>query len=83
MCTGVCVQATNRSGVEWLRRHVKPRGISVHSLLFKGLHNCHADATFIPLSESHLHCATCTKFYLLACFDAVDWASGRASGMYN
>ena len=62
----VCIQATNRSGVEWLRRHVKPRGISVHSLLFKGLHNCHADATFIPLSESHLHCAMCTKFYLLA-----------------
>jgi len=50
MCMCV-VQATNRSGVEWLRRHVESRGISVHSLIFKGLQNCHADATFMPLSK--------------------------------
>ena len=48
----VCgVKSTNRSGVEWLRRHMESRGISVHSLIFKGLQNCHADATFLPLSE--------------------------------
>jgi len=46
------MKSTNRSGVEWLRRHVESRGISVHSLIFKGLQNCHADATFMPLSES-------------------------------
>ena len=46
------VKSTNRSGVEWLRRHVESRGISVHSLNYKGLENCHADATFMPLSES-------------------------------
>jgi len=49
----VCdVKSTNRSGVEWLRRHMESRDIAVHSLIFKGLQNCHADATFIPLSES-------------------------------
>jgi len=53
----VCdVKATNRSGVEWLRRHLEPRGISVHSLIFKGLQNCHADATFMPLSQSQQLC---------------------------
>lgn len=45
------IQATNRSGVEWLRRHVAHHGISVHSLIFKDVTNCHADATYIPLSE--------------------------------
>jgi len=49
----VCdIKSTNRSGVEWLRRHMESRDIAVHSLIFKGLQNCHADATFIPLSES-------------------------------
>lgn len=43
--------ATNRSGVEWLRRHLAPAGIRVHSLIFKGTQNCHADATFMPLSK--------------------------------
>lgn len=46
----ICLtHATNRSGVEWLRRHLEPRGYNVHSVVFKGLCNCHADATFMPL----------------------------------
>jgi len=60
VCMYVCVvKATNRGGVEWLRRHVKSRGISVHSLIFKGLQNCHADATFMPLSESRVCTVDC------------------------
>jgi len=55
VCLCVCfcdsLKSTNRSGVEWLRRHLESSDISVHSLIFKGLQNCHADATFMPLSE--------------------------------
>ncbi|KAK2157962.1 hypothetical protein LSH36_180g03014 [Paralvinella palmiformis] len=40
---------TNRGGVEWLRRHLGPKGYRVHSLLFFGTQNCHADATLMPL----------------------------------
>lgn len=47
----LCKQATNRSGVDWLRRHLAPRGINVHSMVHEGLHNCHCDATLIPLSR--------------------------------
>jgi len=54
MCVSLFLKSTNRSGVEWLRRHLQSRGISVHSLIFKGLQNCHADATFMPLSESSI-----------------------------
>ncbi|ELT92098.1 hypothetical protein CAPTEDRAFT_168386 [Capitella teleta] len=51
----ICLShGTNRSGVEWLRRHVAHHGINVHSLVFKGLQNCHADATFIPLKPGVL-----------------------------
>ncbi len=48
------LQTTNRGGVEWLKRHLAPKGYRVHSLLFMGTQNCHADATFLPLSKTFL-----------------------------
>ena len=37
---------TNLSGIEWLRRHLAPRGIRVHTLTFDDARPMHIDATF-------------------------------------
>ncbi|ELT97160.1 hypothetical protein CAPTEDRAFT_108300 [Capitella teleta] len=47
-------QTTNRSGHEWLKRHLAPKDIRVHSLIFNETHAVHADATFIPLKPGVL-----------------------------
>jgi len=43
---------TNRSGVEWLRRHLAPRGIKVHSIIMDDPYAVHVDISLIPLSKS-------------------------------
>lgn len=41
---------TNRSGIEWLRRHLGSRGLTVHALHFPlDLFPSHIDCTFVPL----------------------------------
>lgn len=41
---------TNRTGIEWLRRHLEPRGLRVHTLHFPlDLFPSHIDCTFVPL----------------------------------
>merc|ERR1712038_521701 len=39
-------QVTNFMGIEWVRRHLAPRGIRVHTLSFKDPNPMHIDATF-------------------------------------
>ncbi|CAH8481025.1 unnamed protein product [Schistosoma guineensis] len=39
-------QVTNLSGIEWVRRHLEPRGIKVHRLSFVDPRPMHIDATF-------------------------------------
>ncbi|VDQ17736.1 unnamed protein product, partial [Trichobilharzia regenti] len=34
------------SGIEWVRRHLAPRGIKVHRLSFEDPRPMHIDATF-------------------------------------
>ena len=33
-------------GLEWLRRHLEPKGVRVHTLTFNDTHPMHIDATF-------------------------------------
>jgi glycine amidinotransferase len=41
---------TNRTGIEWLRRHLEPRGLRVHPVHFPlDLFPSHIDCTFVPL----------------------------------
>jgi glycine amidinotransferase len=41
---------TNRAGIEWLRRHLEPRGFRVHPVHFPlDLFPSHIDCTFVPL----------------------------------
>ncbi|KAF8562145.1 Glycine amidinotransferase mitochondrial, partial [Paragonimus westermani] len=40
-------QVTNLTGIEWLRRHLAPRGIRVHQLTFEDPRPMHIDATFV------------------------------------
>ncbi|TPP59138.1 Glycine amidinotransferase mitochondrial [Fasciola gigantica] len=39
-------QVTNLAGIEWVRRHLEPRGIRVHQLTFEDPRPMHIDATF-------------------------------------
>ena len=39
-------QVTNQLGIEWVRRHLAPRGIRVHQLSFSDPNPMHIDATF-------------------------------------
>ncbi|VDP77876.1 unnamed protein product [Echinostoma caproni] len=39
-------QVTNLAGIEWVRRHLEPRGIRVHRLTFEDPRPMHIDATF-------------------------------------
>ena len=39
-------QVTNYMGIEWMRRHLAPRGIRVHTISFKDPNPMHIDATF-------------------------------------
>lgn len=39
-------QVTNYMGIEWMRRHLEPKGIRVHTLSFKDPNPMHIDATF-------------------------------------
>ncbi|XP_013404617.1 glycine amidinotransferase, mitochondrial [Lingula anatina] len=39
-------QVTNYMGIEWMRRHLAPRGIRVHVVSFKDPNPMHIDATF-------------------------------------
>jgi glycine amidinotransferase len=41
---------TNRTGIEWLRRHLEPRGVRVHAVHFPlDFFPSHIDCTFVPL----------------------------------
>jgi len=39
-------QVTNFMGIEWMRRHLAPKGINVHTISFKDPNPMHIDATF-------------------------------------
>lgn len=39
-------QVTNLLGIEWLRRHLAPKGVRVHTLTFRDPNPMHIDATF-------------------------------------
>ncbi|VDL99016.1 unnamed protein product [Schistocephalus solidus] len=39
-------QVTNLAGIDWLRRHLAPKGIRVHQLTFRDARPMHIDATF-------------------------------------
>jgi len=39
-------QVTNFMGIEWMRRHLAPKGIRVHTISFKDPNPMHIDATF-------------------------------------
>lgn len=39
-------QVTNLAGIEWMRRHLAPRGIRVHEVRFRGERPMHIDTTF-------------------------------------
>ena len=41
---------TNPSGIEWLRRHLAPRGIRVHEIESMAKQPMHIDSTFMPLA---------------------------------
>jgi glycine amidinotransferase len=41
---------TNRMGVEWLRRHLEPKGIRLHELPCTCRQPMHIDSSFIPLA---------------------------------
>lgn len=41
--------ATNLSGIEWVRRHLAPKGIRVHTMQFKNMKPRHIDDTLIAL----------------------------------
>jgi len=41
--------ATNLSGIEWVRRHLAPKGIRVHSMQFNNMKPRHIDDTLIAL----------------------------------
>ncbi|KAA3671431.1 glycine amidinotransferase [Paragonimus westermani] len=40
-------EVTNLTGIDWLRRHLAPRGIRVHQLTFEDPRPMHIDATFV------------------------------------
>ncbi|KAA3670472.1 uncharacterized protein DEA37_0012684, partial [Paragonimus westermani] len=40
-------KVTNLSGIDWLRRHLAPRGIRVHQLTFDDPRAMHIDVTFV------------------------------------
>ena len=45
--TGIWLtQVTNYFGIEWVRRHLAPRGIRVHTVSFRDPNPMHIDATF-------------------------------------
>ena len=44
-------QCTNRTGVEWLKRHLEPQGYTIHTMIYKGIRSYHADVTVIPLRK--------------------------------
>lgn len=39
-------QVTNKMGIEWMRRHLAPKGIRVHEISFQDPNPMHIDATF-------------------------------------
>ncbi|XP_019622608.1 PREDICTED: glycine amidinotransferase, mitochondrial-like isoform X1 [Branchiostoma belcheri] len=39
-------QVTNFMGIEWMRRHLEPKGYNVHTISFKDPNPMHIDATF-------------------------------------
>ncbi|XP_067941347.1 glycine amidinotransferase, mitochondrial-like isoform X2 [Watersipora subatra] len=39
-------QVTNMQGIDWMRRHLEPRGFRIHTLQFKDPNPMHIDATF-------------------------------------
>jgi len=46
---GLRSQVTNLAGIDWLRRHLAPRGIKVHTLFSDNPFSMHIDVTFLPL----------------------------------
>ncbi|WP_174823273.1 amidinotransferase [Ruegeria arenilitoris] len=45
---------TNDMGIEWLRRHLEPRGYRIHRVEFDDYRAIHIDATFVPLAPGKL-----------------------------
>lgn len=45
---------TNDFGIEWLRRHLEPRGYQLHRVEFDDYRAIHIDATFVPLAPGKL-----------------------------
>jgi len=39
-------QVTNKMGIEWMRRHLEPKGIKLHQISFNDPNPMHIDATF-------------------------------------
>ena len=62
-------QVTNLMGIEWMRRHLAPKGIQVHQLTFEDPNPMHIDATFnligpgIVLSNPERSCHQIEMFY--------------------
>jgi len=46
-------QVTNKSGIEWVRRHVAPRGFRVHELNFDDPHSMHIDCSLQLVKPGH------------------------------
>jgi len=61
-------QVTNLMGIEWLRRHLAPKGIRIHMLSFDDPNPMHIDATFnivgpgLVLSNPDRRCHQLDKF---------------------
>ncbi|KAF6774928.1 hypothetical protein AHF37_05882 [Paragonimus kellicotti] len=70
-------QVTNLTGIDWLRRHLAPRGIRVHQLTFEDPRPMHIDATFvlvkpgIALQNPERPCHQ-TKQFKAAGWDVID-----------
>jgi glycine amidinotransferase len=45
---------TNDMGIEWLRRHLEPRGYRIHRVEFDDYRAIHIDATFVPLAPGKI-----------------------------
>ncbi|MCX4246692.1 hypothetical protein [Paraliomyxa miuraensis] len=45
---------TNDMGIDWLRRHLEPRGYRLHRIEFEDYRAEHIDATFVPLAPGKL-----------------------------
>jgi glycine amidinotransferase len=66
-------QVTNFMGIEWMRRHLEPKGYRVHTLKFKDPNPMHIDATFNPIGEGRILSNPDRPCYQIDWFKRAGW----------